>query len=104
MARLIRMDTTGHSTLAEWTAGDHEAIDRAVAEFRRELDSGYYAMVTEGEGHARQVTELPLDTELVILRRPIAGGRAGPPPPARCRKRRESTGGRGWMPAASSAA
>jgi hypothetical protein len=74
MARLIRMDTTGHSTLAEWTAGDHDAIERAVAEFRRELDSGYYAMVTEGEGHARQVTELPLDAELVILRRPIAGG------------------------------
>ena len=31
-------------------------------------------MVTEGEGHARQVAELPLDAELVILRRPIAGG------------------------------
>ena len=67
MARLIRMDTTGHSTLAEWTAGDHEAIERAVAEFRRELDSGYYAMVTEGEGHARQVTELPLDAELAAI-------------------------------------
>ena len=52
----------------------HEAIERAVAEFRRELDAGYYAMVTEGEGHARQVAELPLDAELVILRRPIAGG------------------------------
>jgi mannosyltransferase len=74
MARLIRMDTTGHSTLAEWTAGDTEAIERAVAEFRRELDAGYYALVTEGEGHARQVTELPVDAELVILRRPIAGG------------------------------
>ena len=72
MARLIRMDTTGHSTLAEWTAGDAE--ERAVAEFRRELDAGYYAMVTEGEGQARQVAELPLDAELVILRRPIAGG------------------------------
>jgi hypothetical protein len=74
MARLIRMDTTGHSTLAEWTAGDTEAIERAVAEFRKELDAGYYAMVTEGEGHARQVSELPLDADLVILRRPIAGG------------------------------
>ena len=74
MARLIRMDTTGHSTLAEWTAGDAEAIDRAAAEFRRELDAGYYATVTEGEGHARQVSELPLDADLVILRRPIAGG------------------------------
>ncbi|MEO8687168.1 MAG: hypothetical protein ABI611_02985 [Solirubrobacteraceae bacterium] len=74
MARLIRMDTTGHSTLAEWTAGDAAAEERAVAEFRRQLDSGYYGMVTEGEGHARQVSELPLDAELVILRRPIAGG------------------------------
>jgi hypothetical protein len=45
-----------------------------VAEFRRELDAGYYAMVTEGEGHARQVSELPVDADLVILRRPIAGG------------------------------
>ncbi len=74
MARLIRMDTTGHSTLAEWTAGDAAAVDRAVTEFRRQLDDGYYAMVTEGEGRARQVAELPLDAELVILRRPIAGG------------------------------
>ena len=31
-------------------------------------------MVTEGEGQARQVSELPLDADLVILRRPIAGG------------------------------
>ena len=74
MARLIRVDTTGHSTLAEWTAGDAGAEARAVAEFRRELDAGYYAVVTEGEGRARQVAELPLDAELVILRRPIAGG------------------------------
>ena len=74
MARLIRMDSTGHSTLAEWTAGNAEAEERAVAEFRRQLDAGYYGMVTEGEGHARQVAELPLDAELVILRRPIAGG------------------------------
>ena len=74
MARLIRMDTTGHSTLAEWTGGDLEAQEAAVAEFRRQLDAGYYAVVTEGEGHARQVSELPLDAERVILRRPIAGG------------------------------
>jgi hypothetical protein len=74
MARLIRMDSTGHSTLAEWTTGDAEAQERAVAEFRRQLETGYYAVVTEGEGQARQVAELPLDAELVILRRPIAGG------------------------------
>ena len=45
-----------------------------MAAFREELDPGYYAMVTTGEGQAEQVRELPLDAELVILRRPIAGG------------------------------
>ena len=68
------MDTTGHTTLAESTAGDLEAEELAVVEFRRELDAGHYAVVTEGESSARQVAELPLDAELVILRRPIAGG------------------------------
>jgi hypothetical protein len=74
MARLIRMDHTGHTTLAEWTRGDADAEDAAVAAFRAELDEGLYAVVSRGEGHAEQVSELPLDADLVILRRPIAGG------------------------------
>ena len=74
MARLIRMDGTGHTTLAEWTAADDAAVEAAVAAFRQQLGAGYYAVVTEGEGRARQVDELPLDADLVILRRPIAGG------------------------------
>ena len=74
MARLIRMDHTGHTTLAEWTAGDERAVEDAVRAFREQLDAGYYAVVSESEGRARQVTTLPLDAELVILRRPIAGG------------------------------
>ena len=74
MARLIRMDQTGHTTLAEWTAGDEGSAEAAVAAFREQLDAGYYAVVSTGEGHAEQVRELPLEAELVILRRPIAGG------------------------------
>ena len=74
MARLVRMDSSGHSTLAEWAPGDTEAIDAAAAAFREQLDLGYYAVVSTGEGHAEQVRELPVDAELVILRRPIAGG------------------------------
>jgi hypothetical protein len=74
MARLIRMDHTGHTTLAEWTPADPVATEAAVEAFRAELDAGYYAVVSEGEGRAEQVDELPLDAELVILRRPIAGG------------------------------
>ncbi len=74
MSRLIRMDQTGHTTLAQWTADDSEAVEAAVAAFRDELDRGYFAMVSTGEGHAEQVRELPVDAELVIMRLPISGG------------------------------
>jgi hypothetical protein len=74
MSRLVRMDHTGHTTVAEWTVDDHEAIERAVQVFRSELEQGYYAVVSEGEGRAEHVRELPADAPLVILRRPIAGG------------------------------
>jgi hypothetical protein len=74
MARLIRMDHTGHTTVAEWTPGDPASVETAVAALRAELDAGYYAVVNHGEGRATQVSELPRDAELVILRRPIAGG------------------------------
>jgi hypothetical protein len=74
MARLIRMDNTGHTTLAEWSPADPASVESAVTALREELDRGYYAVVNHGEGRATQVSELPLDAELVILRRPIAGG------------------------------
>jgi hypothetical protein len=74
MARLIRMDHTGHSTLAEWGAQDDLAFDAAVDEFRRQLDDGYIGVVNEGPGRATQVRELPREADLVIMRRPIAGG------------------------------
>ena len=73
MSRLIRMDSTGHSTLAEWTAGDQAAYDTAVEAFRRELDAGYIGVLDEGPGRATQVRELP-EEGLTIMRRPIAGG------------------------------
>jgi hypothetical protein len=68
------MDETGHTTIAEWTVDDSQALEAAVAAFRAELEQGYFAVVSEGEGHAEQVRELPADAPLVILRRPIAGG------------------------------
>jgi hypothetical protein len=74
MSKLIRMDHTGHTTLAEWTAADPDSAEAAVAAFRTELERGSFAVVSEGEGHATQVRELPVDAELVIMRRPIAGG------------------------------
>ncbi len=74
MSRLIRMDRSGHTTVAEWTAGDLPSVEAAAAAFRAELDQGYYALVSRGAGSAEQVRELPPDADLVILRRPIAGG------------------------------
>jgi hypothetical protein len=68
------MDQTGHTTVAEWTAEDPAAVEAATAAFRAQLDQGYYALVSHGEGHAEHVRELPPDAPLVILRRPIAGG------------------------------
>jgi hypothetical protein len=74
MSKLVRMDQTGHTTLAEWTTDDPASVEAAVQAFREELDRGYFGMVSAGEGHAEQVKELPLDAPLVILRLPISGG------------------------------
>jgi hypothetical protein len=74
MSRLIRMDQTGHTTLAAWNVQDTEAVQAARVAFQEQLEAGYFAVVSRGEGHAEQVHELPLDEPLVILRRPIAGG------------------------------
>jgi hypothetical protein len=68
------MDQTGHTTLAEWSIDDAGAISAATDAFKAELVRGYFAVASNGDGHAEQVRELPIDAPLVILRRPIAGG------------------------------
>jgi hypothetical protein len=74
MSRLIRMDNSGHTMVAEWTTDDRASVEAAVRAFRAQLEQGYFAVVSHGERDAEQVRELPLDAPLVILRRPIAGG------------------------------
>jgi hypothetical protein len=74
MARLIRMDGSGHTTLAEWTAEDDAAFAQAVEEFRGQLELGYIGTVPDGPGEATHVRELPREAGMVVLRRPIAGG------------------------------
>jgi hypothetical protein len=74
MARLIRMDGTGHTTLAEWTAQDDAAFRAAVREFAGQQELGYIGTVPDGPGKATHVRELPREADLVIMRRPIAGG------------------------------
>jgi hypothetical protein len=74
MARLIRMDDTGHTTLAEWTAQDDARFEAAVREFEGQQTLGYIGTVPDGPGRALHVRELPREADLVIMRRPIAGG------------------------------
>ncbi|MET0762631.1 MAG: hypothetical protein ABWZ63_09915 [Thermoleophilaceae bacterium] len=74
MARLIRMDGTGHTTLAEWTELDDAAFEAAATEFREQQGLGYIGTVPNGPAKATHVRELPREAELVIMRRPIAGG------------------------------
>jgi hypothetical protein len=95
MSRLIRLDQTGHTELAQWSPGDDAAFERARSAMAAELARGYFAVASGGGdgagdggatgggaegggagrgGVAEHVRELPADAEIVILRRPIAGG------------------------------
>jgi len=74
MGRLIRLDRTGHSTVAEWAAEDDVAAGVARDAFALELERGFIASATLADGSAEVVRELPVDAELVTLRRPIVGG------------------------------
>ncbi|MGI8726761.1 MAG: hypothetical protein ACR2K6_03685 [Solirubrobacterales bacterium] len=74
MSRLIRMDRSGHTTLGEWTSADDAAFGEAAAKLRGELERGMIASATRPDGTAEVVRELPADAEMVVLRRPIAGG------------------------------
>jgi hypothetical protein len=74
MSRLIRLDRSGHTTLAEWTVDEPDAQRRAVEAFERERENGMIASATLPGGAAEVVRELPLEAELVVMRRQIAGG------------------------------
>ena len=74
MSRMVRMDNSGHTTLAEWTAEDDAAFAAAVEEFDGQLELGYIGTVSDGPGKATHVRELPREADLVIMRRPISGG------------------------------
>jgi hypothetical protein len=74
MARLVRLDQSGHTELAEWSAGDRLSYERAAELFQDQLGVGYMGVAKLPDDSYEQVKELPADVELVMLRRPIAGG------------------------------
>jgi len=74
MARLVRMDRSGHTELAAWTGTDQPSYERAAALFDEQLAGGYMGIARLADDSYEQVKRLPADAELVLLRRPIAGG------------------------------
>jgi hypothetical protein len=74
MSRLIRLDRSGHTELATWSADDPASHEAAIVAFRKELDEGLFASASRADGTAEVVRELPLEAELVVMRRPISGG------------------------------
>jgi hypothetical protein len=74
MARLVRLDRSGNTELAAWSDGDRDSYAAAAAIFREQLDGGYMGVAKLPDDTYEQVKELPAGVELVMLRRPIAGG------------------------------
>jgi hypothetical protein len=74
MARLVRLDRSGDTELAEWSRDDRRSYEHAAAVFQDELAGGYMGVAKLPDNTYEQVKELPADVELVMLRRPIAGG------------------------------
>jgi hypothetical protein len=74
MTRLLRMDASGHTELAAWSAGDPASHARAASIFEEQLDGGYMGVAKLHDESFEQVKQLPVDVEYVLLRRPIVGG------------------------------
>jgi hypothetical protein len=74
MARLVRLDRSGDTQLAQWNADDATSYEQASAVFAEQLAGGYMGVAKLADDSYEQVKELPSDVELVLLRRPIAGG------------------------------
>lgn len=74
MARLVRFDRSGNTELAAWGPGLRGSYEEAAAVFQEQLAGGYMGIAKLPDDSYEQVKELPPDVELVLLRRPIAGG------------------------------
>jgi hypothetical protein len=74
MARLVRLDRSGDTELAAWSREDRGSYEEAAAVFQDQLAGGYMGVAKLPDDTYEQVKELPADVDLVMLRRPIAGG------------------------------
>jgi len=73
MGKLVRRTLEGDSTVLEWSADDAASVRAAAEAMRREVDSGYTA-VLGGAGRHEPLHELPPEADVVILTMPMGGG------------------------------
>ena len=73
MGRLVRRVLEGYDEVAEWSPDDPSSVEAAQLRLRAELDSGYTAVVADGDDN-QPVTELPAGADMVILTIPMGGG------------------------------
>ena len=70
MTRLLRMDASGHTELAAWSAGDSASHERAASIFKEQLDGGYMGVAKLHDESFEQVKTLPVDVELCCCAAP----------------------------------
>ena len=76
MSRLIRLDRTGHTELATWTADDRASHEAAVEAFRRELDEFVESLATRIERIKRYVEQYDGGDCFFVLPVALLRGRA----------------------------
>jgi hypothetical protein len=75
MGKIVRRVLDGYITLIEWSPSDPATVEAAEAIFRREVESGYVAVVEEdGVHNSDPVRSLPVDAERVVMTMPMGGG------------------------------
>ena len=75
MGKIVRRVLDGYITLIEWSPSDPATVEAAEMIFRREVESGYVAVVEEDGVHVGDaVRSLPVDAERVVMTMPMGGG------------------------------
>jgi len=75
MGKIVRRVLDGYVTLIEWSPSDPATVEAAETVFRREVEGGYVAVVSEDGVHFTEpVRSLPVDAERVVMTMPMGGG------------------------------
>jgi hypothetical protein len=75
VGEIVRRVLDGYAALIEWSPSDPATVEAAEMIFRREVESGYVAVVEDDGVHfSEPVRSLPVDAERVVMTMPMGGG------------------------------